>query len=131
VRRKRAESLANNPRLRRRREVQALVRDSISKLRAHAAANQSEEFFAVLFRALQEQIAERLDAPTNSVTEAAIDERLRPAGLPDATARSLHELFQAANLARYAPVRSTQELNALASTAENALRELQQREAKR
>jgi hypothetical protein len=131
VRRKRAESLANNPRLRRRREVQALVRDSISKLREHAAANQSEEFFTVLFRALQEQIAERLDVPTNSVTEAAIDERLRPAGLPDPTRRSLHELFQAANLARYAPVRSTQELNALASTAENALREVQQWEAKR
>jgi len=131
VRRKRAESLANNPRLRRRREVQVLVRESLTKLREHAAANRSDEFFATLFRALQEQIAERLDAPVNSVTEAVIDDRLRPAGLPDATRRSLHELFQAANLARYAPVKSSQQLSSLAATAESVLRELQQWEAKR
>ena len=53
VRRKRAESLANNPRLRRRREVHAFVRNSISKLREHAGANRSDEFFATLFRAMQ------------------------------------------------------------------------------
>jgi hypothetical protein len=131
VHRKRTESLANNPKLRRRREVQALVRDSIVKLREHAAANRSEEFFAVLFRALQEQIGERLDVSANSVTESVIDERLRPAGLADATCRSLHEMFQAANLARYAPVRSAHELDVLASAAETALQDLQQWKAKR
>ncbi|HMJ90403.1 MAG TPA: BatD family protein, partial [Candidatus Acidoferrum sp.] len=131
VRRKRTESLANNPKLRRRREVQALVRDSLARLREHAAANRSDEYFATLFRALQEQIGERLDVPANSVTESVIDERLRPAGLTDVTCRSLHELFQAANLARYAPVKSSHELNVLTSTAEGVLRELQQWERTR
>lgn len=131
VRRKRAESLANNPRLRRRREVQALVRDSLEKLRDAANANRSDEFFAILFRALQEQIGERVNVPANSVTEAIVDERLRPAGLPDKTGTALHELFQAANIARYAPTKSSGELNALLARAESALRELQQWEPQR
>jgi hypothetical protein len=126
VRRKRAESLANNPRLRRRREVQALVRESRAKLRDAANGNRSDEFFATLFRTLQEQIGERLDVPANSVTEAIIDERLRPAGLADSTSATLHELFQAANIARYAPVKSSGELNALLTRAESAFAELQQ-----
>lgn len=131
VRRKRAESLANNPKQRRRREVQVIVRDAIGKLHEHASANRSDEFFATLFRALQEQIGERLDVPANSVTEAVIEERLRPAGLSEAVCGALHELFQSANLARYAPIKSSGELGALASTAGKTLRELQQWEAKR
>jgi len=129
ARRKMVESAARNPRLRRRREVQNFVRDALAQLRTYAAEKKSDEFFATLFRALQEQIAERLDVPSNSVTEAIIDERLRPGGLADATCGTLHELFQAANLARYAPVKSSQELNALLPKVEQALRELQQWEA--
>jgi hypothetical protein len=131
VRRKRAESLEKNPRLRRRRETQVFVRESLAKLREHSGANRSEEFFATLFRALQEQIGERLDVPANSVTESVVEERLRPAGLPEATCNSLRELFQAANLARYAPIKSSHELNALAGNAEQVIRDLQQWEAKR
>jgi hypothetical protein len=126
LRRKRAEALANNPRERRRREVQATVRTALNQLREDAAGKRSDEFFATLFRALQEQIGERLDVPASSVTEAVIDERLRPAGFSEKSCASLHELFQAANLARYAPVKSSQELAALLQTAEQVLMELQQ-----
>jgi hypothetical protein len=113
IRRKRAESLANNPRLRRQREVAARVRELLKELRAHAAEQKSAEFFAALFRALQEQLGERLDLPASAITEAVIDERLRSRGLADDTLRSLHELFQTCNAARYAPVRSSEELSAL------------------
>jgi hypothetical protein len=121
ARRKRAESLANNPRLRRQREVAVRVRDGLRELRAHAQAQASAEFFATLFRVLQEQLGERLDLPASAITEAVVDERLRPRGVDEATLRGLHELFQACNAARYAPVSSAQELAALIPRVEAAL----------
>ncbi len=127
--RKRGESLANNPRLRRQREVAQRVREGLKELRAHAEARQSDPFFATLFRLLQEQLGERLDLPASAITEAVIDEKLRGKGLADDTLRSLHELFQTCNLARYAPIESSQELAALIPKLESALRALQQLKA--
>jgi len=122
--RKRANSLAKNPRLRRQRQVEQTVRAGLEKLRTHAAQNQSDEFFAGVMRLLQERLGERLDCPASAITEAVIDEKLRPRGLPDSMLEELHELFQACNQARYAPVRSAQELGALIPKVENALRKL-------
>lgn len=127
--RKRGESLANNPRLRRQREVTRRVHEGLKELRALAGARQSDEFFATLFRLLQEQLGERLDLPASAITEAVIDERLRGRGLSDDTLKSLHELFQTCNLARYAPVQSSQELAALIPKLEGVLRALQQLKA--
>lgn len=124
--RKRAESLAHNPRLRRKREVARFVSDGLAELRAHAAANRSDEFFATVFRLLQEQLGERFDVPASSITESVVDERVHGRALPDSTRASLHELFQACNLARYAPVKSSHELSALVTRVEATLRELQQ-----
>jgi hypothetical protein len=53
-----------------------------------------------------------------------VDEKLRPRGLPDSTLEELHELFQSCNLARYAPVRSSQELAANIPRLESALKKL-------
>jgi hypothetical protein len=124
--RKRGESLANNPRLRRQREVAQRIREGLKQLRAEAGAQQSDAFFATLFRLLQEQLGERLDQPASAITEAVIDERLRGRGLADDVLKSLHELFQTCNLARYAPLKSSQELAALIPKLEVALRALQQ-----
>jgi hypothetical protein len=126
VRRRRAEALANNPRLRRQRETARRVREGLEAMRTHAAAKQSEQFFAALFRVLQEQLGERLDMPASAITEAVIDERLQPRGVPDDTCAALHELFQTCNLARYAPHKSRQELAALVPRVETVLRQLQQ-----
>ena len=54
---------------------------------------------------LQEQLGERLDLPASAITEAVIDEHLRPRGVPETTLRRLHELFQTCNLVRYAPMK--------------------------
>ena len=80
--RRRTESLANNPRLRRQRQVVQLVRNGLAGLQALAAQNNSEAFFATLVHLLQEQLGERLDLPASAITEAVIDERLRPRGAP-------------------------------------------------
>ena len=123
--RRRTESLANNPRLRRQRQVAQLVRDGVIGLRQLAAGKKSEEFFAALFRLLQEQLGERLDLPASAITEAVIEEHLRPRAVPDATLAALHELFQTCNLARYAPIKTSQELAAMIPKLESVLRELQ------
>jgi hypothetical protein len=119
--RKRADALASNPRLRRKRQVAQIVNGGVEDLRRLAAEKKADVFFATLFRLLQEQIGERLDVPASSITEAVVDERLRPAGLPDAGCAALHELFQACNLARYAPVQTSQELAAFVPRLEAAV----------
>ncbi len=123
--RKRNEALANNPRLRRQRQVAVRIREGLKVLRAQAAAGQSEEFFATLFRLLQEQLGERLDLPASAITEAVIDDHLRERGLPEETLTTLHELFQSCNLVRYAPTQSSQELEAHIPQLETTLRSLQ------
>jgi len=125
VSRKRRESLANNPRLRRQREVGAKIRDGLKELHSLAAGQNSDQFFATLFRLLQEQIGERLDMPASAITEAVIDERLRHGNLPPPTVDGLHDLFQMCNQARYAPQKTSQELSAIIPRAETVLRELQ------
>jgi hypothetical protein len=123
--RRRTELLANNPRLRRQRQVAQIIRHGLLELRQLASDNKSEDFFAALFRLLQEQLGERLDLPASAITEAVIEERLRPRGVPEATLSSLRELFQTCNLARYAPVKTSQELAAMIPKFEAILRELQ------
>jgi len=123
--RKRTDSLANNPRLRRQRRVAGLVQSGLNDLHRLAAENNSDEFFATLFRLLQEQLGERLDCPASSITEAVIDERLVLLGAPETTLAGLRELFQLCNQARYAPMRTSGELAAVIPQFDNAVRELQ------
>ncbi len=122
--RKRTDALANNPRLRRQRAVAAAIQAGLDRLRTHATQNQSDAFFAELVRLLQEKLGAQLDLPASAITEAVIDEKLRPRGLPDSTLDELHDLFQACNLARYAPIKSSQELAAIIPKLETALHKL-------
>jgi len=123
--RKRQEKLANNPRLRRRAHVSQVVRKGLQDLRRLAAANETEEFFATVFRLLQEQLGEKLGLPATAITEAVVDEQLRQDGVPDELLEELHGLFLACNEARYAPSKSVQELQSLIPKVEAALRGLQ------
>jgi hypothetical protein len=125
VRRKRNEWLENNPRVRRQRQVAQIIARGFSRLRHFAADNDSDEFFAALFHLLQEQLGERLNVPASSITEAVIDEQLRPRGMPEPALDRLQELFQACNVARYAPVKSSEELEAFIPRLETTLREIQ------
>jgi hypothetical protein len=124
--RKRADNLANNPRLRRQRAVAQLVRDGTDDLKKFAAENKSEEFFALLFRLLQEQLGERLDCPASAITESVLDEHAVLRAAPQPTRAALHELFQFCNQARYAPVRGISELNSVAAQFEKTVGELQE-----
>jgi hypothetical protein len=124
--RKRADNLANNPRLRRKISVEKLVQTGIADLQTFAAQNNSEEFFALLFRLLQEQLGEKLDCPATAITENVVEENSILRGANETTRNNLRELFQLCNQARYTPVRGTSELNSVAAQFEKAVRELQE-----
>jgi hypothetical protein len=94
-------------------------------LKKYAAENKPDEFFATLFRLLQEQLGERLDCPASAITENVIEEHAGLRGASQATLDSLSELFQLCNQARYAPVRGSAELNLVAAKFEKAVAELQ------
>lgn len=124
--RKRVDNLANNPRLRRQRAVAALVASGLLDLEKFAAENKSDEFFALLFRLLQEQLGERLDCPATAITENVIDEHSVLRRASKTTLDDVRELFQLCNQARYAPVRGSAELNSVAAKFEKTIAELQE-----
>jgi hypothetical protein len=124
--RKRADSLANNPRLRRQRAVAQVMAMGLSDLKKHAAANQPDDFFATLFRLLQEQLGERLDCPATAITEDVIESHAALRQAPQALRTALHEQFQLCNQARYAPVRGVSELNSVAAQFEKLIAQLQE-----
>jgi hypothetical protein len=123
--RKCTDNLANNPRLRRQRAVAQLVASGMNDLKKYAVANRPDEFFATLFRLLQEQLGERLDCPGSAITENVIVEHPVLRDTPKETLDGLRELFQLCNQARYAPARGTSELNSVAVQFEKTVRELQ------
>ena len=122
--RRRTDNLANNPRLRRKRAVAQIVTLGLDDLRKFAAQNKPDEFFALLFRLLQEQLGERLDCPATAITESAADDRLIRMGAAPGTMSELREFFQLCDQARYAPVRGTSELNSLQARFQKLLGEL-------
>jgi len=126
--RKRMEHLARNPRIVRRQAVRRTVREGLSQLRQLAQANQAEEFFALVFRLLQEQLGERLELPAAAITEAVVDDQLRPRGAPAAKLEALSDLFRVCNQARYAPLSSSQELMSFLPRVQSILADLRELE---
>ncbi|GDY22220.1 hypothetical protein LBMAG56_35670 [Verrucomicrobiota bacterium] len=126
IRRRHAESLANNPRRQRALQTDALIKSGLREARVLAEQNQTQKFFATVFRLLQEQIGERLDQPGTAITEEVIETRLRPLGASDELLKTLHELFRACNQARYAPQGTRETMAALLPRIETALAALKQ-----
>jgi hypothetical protein len=124
IRRRQKEKMDSNPKLRRQKQVEQTIRSGLRELRQFASANQSVEFFAELVHLLQEQLGERLDLPASAITEAVLEERLQPLGLPEDQIAQLRELFQACNQARYARESTNAELVSLIPKTETALNNL-------
>jgi hypothetical protein len=123
--RKRTDRVANDPRLRRRREVAKLVKDGLDNLRRLAADNNSSEFFTTLFRLLQEELGALLDCPAAAITENVVDEYEVLRCAPKAIRDGLRETFQLCNQARFAPLGGVGELTAVVARFETIVGELQ------
>ncbi len=121
--RRQREKLANNPRLRRQREVARRINEGLKELSAQAAANNAQAFYATVFRLLQEQLGERLDLPASAITEAAAQE-VHGRGLRAEAENLLRELFHVCNQYRYAHDHGAQELASIIPKVQTVLREL-------
>lgn len=116
------EKLANNPRMRRQREVARLVREGLEELPGLATANDVDKFYSTVLRLLQEQLGERLDISAPAITEAALADCK---GLDATAAKSVRELFEACEKYRYTPEHTSQELASLIPKVRNALEIIQ------
>jgi len=116
--RRQKDKLANNPRLRRRRETARLERQGLAELPGHAAANDAEKFHSTVLRLLQESLGERLDLPAPAITVAVLDQTQ---GLDAADHALLRELFHACDQYRYTPEHSSQALASLIPKVKTAL----------
>src|SRR5579871_211981 len=114
IRRKSAERMAANPRLRRQRLVERIVREGVKRLNDAAQRNDAEMFFTTASQLLQEQLGERLDRPASAITESVLDEVVLTQQLPEETMTALRELFHTFNQAKYAPQSTNAELLSLA-----------------
>ncbi len=127
-RRKNAERLANNPRLRRKLHVAKLVEDGLKDLHHAAKAGDAQKFYVTLFRLVQEQLGERLDLPASAITESVIDEELRHRKVAETIISDLERFFQICNQTRYGLDPSGDDLTGLATQVDSTLRQLRETE---
>jgi BatD DUF11 like domain len=128
--RTRRERLMNDPIRRRRAQAMKSVDEGMATLKRAAAANDSKAFFAALGTVLQERIGLALDITAAGITEEILEEKLRPKGMAERDLEVLSALFEAINQARYSPMSSVAELEALRAKAESACAALESLEAK-
>lgn len=124
--RKRREKWERDPRLRRRVQLEQTIKTGLVDLTRHAAASDTEQFFATVFHLLQEALGERLNLPASAITEAALDAPLIRNGATAELLAVLHELFLTCNQARYASSGARQEFASIQAKVEAALRQVQQ-----
>jgi hypothetical protein len=115
--------VARDPRLRRRQQVARLVREGMTQLRQAAAQNDTETFFATVFRLLQERLGELTGRPASAIDELSLDSDLE-GKLGGEVLAEVRGLFQSCGVARYAPGRLNAELHAYLPRVESVLERL-------
>ena len=126
LRRRNIERLENDPRLRRKLATDKLIAEEIVRLKELADGKHGADFFKLLVSLLQERLGERLDLPASAITEAVIQDRLKPAGVEEGLRQKIGHLFDACNQAHYAPDVPAGELQQLADDAETAMKKLEE-----
>jgi hypothetical protein len=121
----RQSKLASDPSLRRRMRVARLVREGLVELRQAGRRNDTEKFFATVFRLLQERLGERTGMPAAAIDDLNLDEVLR-GRVEDELRDEVHELFRACNVARYAPGRMNAALNSFIPRVEEVMARLEE-----
>ena len=94
----------------RKRHVDSFIRKQVPLLDALAQKNDSDGFFELMFRLIQERLGQCMNLPAVSITESVIDDQRGQLDCSEEDIETLHRLFQACNQARYAPIRSTEQL---------------------
>lgn len=109
---------------RQRKLAEKRIHEGTAQLAQCSQKADSAEFFAVLFRTLQEIISLRINLPAASITEGVADVELPGRGVSPETIASVHRLFQACNQARYSRTTDPADLETLRSELEAIRRDL-------
>ncbi len=110
--RRKTNALANNPRLRRKRQVAERTRAGLAKLDNLAKQEETAEFHAELADLLREQLGLRLDIPAEGITADIVHSPAASNKLDEGTRSDIRKLFTASDQATYARSQTTGELNA-------------------
>ncbi len=110
--RRKTNTLANNPRLRRKRQVAERTRAGLAKLDNLAKQEETTEFHAELADLLREQLGLRLDIPAEGITADIVHSPAASNKLDEGTRSDIRKLFAASDQATYARSQTTGELNA-------------------
>ena len=109
--RRKTNALANNPRLRRKRQVAERTRAGLAKLDNLAKQEETAEFHAELADLLREQLGLRLDIPAEGITADIVHSPAASNKLDEGTRSEIRKLFAASDQATYARSQTTGELN--------------------
>ena len=110
--RRKTNALANNPGLRRKRQVAERTRAGLAKLTELAKREEAGEFHAELADLLREQIGLRLDIPAEGITADVVHSFAAGNKLGEGTRGDIRKLFAACDRASYAGSQTTGELKA-------------------
>jgi hypothetical protein len=110
LRRKYRERIERNPALLRKKKSWKEAEENLNELRRLTSAQQSNDFFSLLFRTLQELLGAELELPSSAITDEAIKDCVTNTDMPESLASELSSLFEACNQANYSPFHSTEEL---------------------
>ena len=110
--RRNTNALANNPKLRRKRQVAERTRAGLVKLTDLAKREEATEFHGELADLLREQIGLRLDIPAEGITADIVHSPAAAKSLSEETRSGIRKLFAASDQASYAGAQTTGELNA-------------------
>ena len=110
--RRKTNALANNPRLRRKRQVAERTRAGLAMLDNLAKQEETAEFHAELADLLREQLGLRLDIPAEGITADIVHSPAASNKLGEGTRSDIRKLFAASDQATYARSQTTGELNA-------------------
>ena len=110
--RRKTNALANNPRLRRERQVAGRTRAGLAKLDALADGGEVGEFHAELADLLREQIGLQLDIPAEGITGDIVHSPAAREILDEAIRGNIRKLFIASDQASYAGSQTTGEMKA-------------------
>jgi hypothetical protein len=110
--RRKTSALANNPKLRRARQVAERTRAGLAKLDDLAKGGEAGQFHAELAELLREQIGLRLDIPAEGITGDIVESPAAQKQLDEDSRNNIRKLFTASDQASYAGSQTTGELKA-------------------
>ena len=110
--RRKTNALANNPRLRRERQVAERIRSGMAKLDALANDGEVGEFHAEMADLLRKQIGLQLDIPAEGITGDIVHSHAAQKRLNEDTRDDIRKLFTASDQASFAGSQTTGEMKA-------------------